>query len=49
MKRKISKIIIHCSATPPKMDVDAKRIDEWHKEKGGQVLATIFLLKEMVK
>ena len=45
MKRKISKIIIHCSATPPKMDVDAKRIDEWHKEKGWSGIGYHFFIK----
>ena len=28
--RKITGIIIHCSATPPKMDVGAKEIRRWH-------------------
>ena len=27
-------IVVHCSATPAKMDVDAKEIDRWHKERG---------------
>jgi N-acetylmuramoyl-L-alanine amidase len=27
-------IVIHCSATPAKLDVDAKEIDRWHKERG---------------
>lgn len=27
-------IVIHCSATPARMDVDAKEIDRWHKERG---------------
>ncbi|NNC36128.1 MAG: lysozyme [Hyphomonadaceae bacterium] len=32
--RKIDKIIIHCSATPPYRDVSAADIDHWHKERG---------------
>lgn len=32
--RNIKHIIIHCSATPPDMDVKAKDIDEWHKKRG---------------
>tara|TARA_R100001440_G_scaffold75307_1_gene102202 strand:- start:6451 stop:6921 length:471 start_codon:yes stop_codon:yes gene_type:complete len=28
--RKIEKIYIHCSATPPSMDVDADTIKKWH-------------------
>lgn len=34
MKRKIDKIIIHCSATPPSMDINSKEIDRWHKQRG---------------
>jgi N-acetylmuramoyl-L-alanine amidase len=32
--RKISKIIVHCSATPEGRHVSAKTIDEWHKARG---------------
>jgi N-acetyl-anhydromuramyl-L-alanine amidase AmpD len=28
--RRIDKIIIHCSATPPTMDIGAKEIRSWH-------------------
>lgn len=28
--RKIKEIIIHCSATPPSMDIGAKEIRDWH-------------------
>lgn len=27
-------IVIHCSATPPSMDVDAAMIDRWHRAQG---------------
>jgi hypothetical protein len=27
-------IVVHCSATPPHMDVGWKDIDEWHKRRG---------------
>ncbi len=27
-------IIIHCSATPPSMDIGAKEIDGWHRARG---------------
>jgi len=33
-RRRIDKIIIHCSATPPYRDVSAADIDEWHKGRG---------------
>lgn len=32
--RPIDKIIIHCSATPPKMDIGVDEIRKWHKDKG---------------
>lgn len=34
MKRKINKIIVHCSATPPRMDIGVEEIRRWHKERG---------------
>lgn len=27
-------IVVHCSATPPKMDIGAAEMDKWHKERG---------------
>ena len=30
----IDTIVIHCSATPPSMDVSAQDIDKWHKARG---------------
>lgn len=32
--RKINKIIIHCSATPPSMDIGVIEIDRWHRDRG---------------
>lgn len=29
-KRKITKLIIHCAATPPNLDVGVREIREWH-------------------
>jgi len=35
MSRKSTRFIaIHCSATPPSLDVGVKEIDRWHKERG---------------
>jgi N-acetylmuramoyl-L-alanine amidase len=45
MKRKINKIIIHCSATPPDMDVDAKTVDEWHRQRGWSGIGYHFFIK----
>jgi len=27
-------VVVHCSATPAKMDVGAKEIDRWHRQRG---------------
>jgi N-acetyl-anhydromuramyl-L-alanine amidase AmpD len=27
-------LVVHCSATKPSMDIGAKEIDRWHREKG---------------
>lgn len=31
---KIQYIVVHCSATPPKMDIGVKEIDLWHRQRG---------------
>lgn len=32
--REIRRIVIHCSATPPSMDIGAAEIDRWHRDRG---------------
>ncbi len=34
MKRNITEIIVHCSATPEGRAVSAAEIDKWHRERG---------------
>lgn len=34
LRRFTDHIIIHCSATPPGMDIGVKEIDRWHRERG---------------
>lgn len=34
MRNQTDYIVIHCSATPPSMDVDVKDIECWHKARG---------------
>lgn len=34
LTRPIDLLVIHCSATPPNMDIGAKEIRRWHKNKG---------------
>jgi|TARA_R110001592_G_scaffold289106_1_gene558199 N-acetylmuramoyl-L-alanine amidase len=45
MKRKINKIIIHCSATRPSQDIDAKEVDRWHKKRGWSGIGYHFFIK----
>lgn len=33
-REKTEYIVIHCSATPPSMDIGVKEIDRWHRQKG---------------
>lgn len=30
----IEMVILHCSATPPEMDIGVKEIDRWHRKRG---------------
>ncbi len=32
--RQLNKIIVHCSATPPDMDIGATEINDWHLARG---------------
>lgn len=34
MRKHTDYIVVHCSATPPKMDIGAREIDRWHRSKG---------------
>lgn len=38
-------IVIHCSATKPSMNIDAKTIDRWHREKGYLKIGYHFVIK----
>lgn len=41
----VNKIIIHCSATPEGRDIDADKIDEWHKERGWKMIGYHYVIK----
>lgn len=43
--RKINKIIIHCSATPPTSDIGAFQIDAWHKQQGWDEIGYHFVIR----
>lgn len=43
--RNIDKLIVHCSATPPSMDIGAKEIDRWHRERGWLCIGYHFVIR----
>jgi N-acetylmuramoyl-L-alanine amidase len=43
--RDIKYIVLHCSATPLFMDVDAKDIDSWHKARGWKGIGYHYVIK----
>ena len=43
--REISKLIIHCSATKPEMDIGADEIRDWHKGKGWDDIGYHFVIR----
>lgn len=45
MRQSTELIIVHCSATPAKMNVDAKEIDRWHRGKGWLKIGYHFVIK----
>lgn len=38
-------IIIHCAATKPDMDIDAKEIDKWHRQRGWRKIGYHYVIK----
>lgn len=43
--RKIKKIAVHCLYTPSTMDVGAKEVHEWHKERGWSGIGYHFIIR----
>lgn len=43
--RKIERIIIHCSATPPLMNIGVNEIHSWHKERGWKGCGYHYVIK----
>ena len=38
-------IVIHCTQTPPGMDVDVEKVTQWHKERGFDTIGYHYLIK----
>jgi N-acetylmuramoyl-L-alanine amidase len=43
--RKISLLVVHCSATPPTMDVGADTIRRWHQEAGYRTIGYHYVIR----
>lgn len=43
--RQITKIILHCTATPEGRDVDAEEINRWHKNRGFSQIGYHYIIK----
>ncbi len=43
--RKIEKIIIHCTATPPRLNVNVQEVRRWHLARGWRDIGYHYLIK----
>ncbi len=43
--REINKMIIHCSATPPSMDIGVKKIHDWHLANGWKGIGYHYVIR----
>jgi N-acetylmuramoyl-L-alanine amidase len=43
--RHINLIVVHCSATPPSMDIGVRVIDKWHRENGWEGCGYHFVVR----
>ena len=44
MRKKTDYIVLHCSATRPSQDIDAKEIDRWHRARGWLKIGYSFVI-----
>ena len=44
-RRKTDYIVLHCSATRPSQDINAKEIDRWHRARGWLKIGYNFVIK----
>lgn len=38
-------IVVHCAATPPSMDIGAKEIDRWHRQRGFRCIGYHYVIR----
>ena len=44
-RKRTEEIIIHCAATRPSQDIDAREIDRWHRQRGWLKIGYHFVIK----
>ena len=44
-REKTDTIVIHCTQTPPNMDVDVAKVTEWHTQRGFDTIGYHYLIK----
>ena len=44
-RQKTDTIVIHCTQTPPNMDVDVAKVTEWHTQRGFDTIGYHYLIK----
>lgn len=45
-RKKTEEIIIHCAATRPEQNIDAREIDRWHRQRGWLKIGYHFVIKQ---
>ena len=45
-RKKTEEIIIHCAATRPDQNIDAREIDRWHRQRGWLKIGYHFVIKQ---
>lgn len=43
--REITRLIVHCSATKPSMDIGRAEIDDWHRQRGWSQIGYHFVIR----
>jgi N-acetylmuramoyl-L-alanine amidase len=41
----VDHLVVHCAATPPSMDIGAKEIDLWHRQRGWNGIGYHFVIR----
>ncbi len=45
LRRLTEYLVVHCSATPPEMDIGREEIDSWHRERGWSMIGYHYVIR----